>query len=408
MHKTARLATIVGTALALLTATGAGAAVTHPATATASSPWSQTDYNAALSRANLTETTLTVSTASKIQYLRSELARPREPSGGCFDGPHITAPVLTGGSLYAIVNGILIRYDAATGRVVWRRNPDPTFSREYFSLAVAGGLVVVGAQYCGSVSQPLGFMLAFNATTGKPAWSRRIPNAGALQDLVVTGGFVVADGSSAAAGLTVAVAKVSTGTIVWTRGSACGGQLMVVEQAVIYLTGCGPFTAVGRNLTTGALLWRHPGLRELQRGDSDTTAGRHAFVIDPSGAIESLDPLTGKTQYTLTGAASVDVVDGTQAYGACGTNVCAYNIATGAQAWQTTPPAPFASVPIAEAGGLLYLNAGIMLNAATGQVLNITPLWDNAIAASSVVVGDGRIAAVSDPRILDLYGLPGS
>ena len=41
----------------------------------------------------------------------------------------------------------------------------------------------------------------------------------------------------------------------------------------------------------------------------------------------------------------------------------------------------------------------------TGQLLAV--LWQ-AVTATSLVIGDGRIAAVTDPRVLDLYGLSGS
>ena len=41
-----------------------------------------------------------------------------------------------------------------------------------------------------------------------------------------------------------------------------------------------------------------------------------------------------------------------------------------------------------------------------GQV--IKKLWSPSPAANALAVGDGRIAVVSDPRVLDLYGLPGS
>ena len=95
--KTAKVATIAGVALATLSATGAavGAAV-MPATAgaaavkaaaAASSPWSQTDYNAALSRANLTEQTLTAATVANAGYLRSVASPPPPLSGFCNNVP---------------------------------------------------------------------------------------------------------------------------------------------------------------------------------------------------------------------------------------------------------------------------------------------------------------------------------
>src|SRR5262249_12939539 len=74
----------------------------------------------------------------KIAFLRS-VAAPPVPVNGC--GQAVVAPVLTGGSLYAVTSGYLTKYNAGTGRISWRRNPDPTFTQLYMALAVA---VVLG------------------------------------------------------------------------------------------------------------------------------------------------------------------------------------------------------------------------------------------------------------------------
>jgi hypothetical protein len=186
---------------------------------------------------------------------------------------------------------------------------------------------------------------------------------------------------------------------------------MVVGQVVITPGSCATTgRIIGRNLTTGATLWTRTGNWVLQRGDSDTTAGRHVFATDPTGTVVSLDPLTGKTQYSLAGAASVLAVDASQAYGACGTSsvdVCAYDSTAGSLRWQVEPfNSPFPNLA-AEAGGVLYLDKGDALDTATGNEL--TALGGGfPQAATAMAVGDGRVAAVTDPRVIDLYGLPGS
>jgi len=402
---------------ALVTPVATRATAVKSAAATASSPWSQTDYNAAQSRANLTEQTLTAATVGHARYLRS-LAAPPAPIGGfCgFNRPDqgIVAPLLTGGDLYAVTNGRLTKYDTATGAIIWRHNPDRTFSRFYESLAVAGGLVVVGEISCDSVSQPEGTIQAFSPATGAPVWSKRMPGVGALNQLVVTGGLLAAAGSSDAGGLVVTVRKLGNGAGVWTRTiNNCGpGQVMVVEQVAIS-PGCTATSGkvIGRNLTTGAVLWSRTGNWALLRGDSDTTAGRHLFAVNPSGTVVSLDPLTGKTQDSLAGAANVLAVDGSQAYGACGGSgnlqVCAYDSATGSLRWQVQPGLFSEPALAAEADGVLYLDQGFALDTSTGNTL--AALWDPGLSlATELVVGDGRVAAVADPRVVALYGLPGS
>jgi len=428
--RTANVATTVIIALATVTVTGAAAgaasvtpaaarATAKPSAAAASSPWSQTDYNAALSRANLTEQTLTAATLGNAGYLRSVASPPPPLNGFCNNVPDqgVVAPSLTGGALYAMTDGRLSKYDAATGAIIWRHNPDPTFSQNYQSLAVAGGLVVVGGLNCGSVSQPQGTIWAFNASTGARVWTKLVPLQGNLQALVVSNGFVVAGGSSDGSGLIVTVRKLSTGANVWTRGGGADCSyfplpLMVVDQVVITPGTCAQSQRiVGRNLATGALLWQLIGNFTPLRGDSDSTTGRHVFVVNPSGTVVGLDPLTGKTQYSLTGAANLLAVDGSQAYAACGggsnLQVCAYDSGTGSLNWQAQPEIFDQPTLAAEAGGVLYLAEGVALDTTTGKTL--TTLWGPFNSPStSLAVGDGRVAAVLNPRVVDLYGLPGS
>jgi hypothetical protein len=84
--------------------------------------------------------------------------------------------------------------------------------------------------------------------------------------------------------------------------------------------------------------------------------------------------------------------------------VCAYNTTSGRQRWHSQPGV--APATAAEAGGVLYLDQGAALSTGTGQ--SVATLWTRDLTARSLVVGDGRIAVITDPRVIDLYGLPGS
>jgi len=138
---------------------------------TENSPWSQTNGNAAQSRVNLTEKVLTPAAVTKVRPLRSVLAPLRPQNPAC--GPTgISAPVLAGGYVYAMTNYKLSKYNAATGRLIWRTNPDPTFVTHYDSLAVSGNLVIVGGDdSCITESEISGSIFAFNASTGALVWS---------------------------------------------------------------------------------------------------------------------------------------------------------------------------------------------------------------------------------------------
>ena len=155
------------------------------------------------------------------------------------------------------------------------------------------------------------------------------------------------------------------------------------------------------------MLWSLPSGWTPQRGDLSGSAGKHLYARNPSGAVVALNPQTGNVQYSLSNAVKVLAVDASRVYATCGSQgqyVCAYNISTGAFEWQNTR---FGSPALAaEADGVLYLDSGVALNAATGQRIKTAP-FISASRATALAVGDGRIAVISDPRVLDLYGLPG-
>lgn len=415
--RAAKIAVLLGALTAALTGAGQTAGTAAASTgqgvngsaASPASPWSQTNDNAAASRANLTEKTLTRTTVSKVRLLRSMTSQLNPPNGGCAQFTPVATPALTGGDLYAITNGKLSRYNAATGRLIWRITPDPTFGVDFESLAVAGGLVVLGEVGCDSVSDPNGFVQAFRVSNGARAWSKPIsPVEGSLSQLVVSGGYVAATGDSPGSGNVVAVRRLATGALVWDRLSGeCGASVALVVAQVLISYSCdenGNRTVVANKLATGAKVWSETGNWVLQRGDTDATPGRHVYATNPQGNVVSLDPLTGDTQYTLAGATSVLAVDNLRAYAVCATfDVCAYNLTSGRLRWQAEPG--LSTAIAAEAGGVLYLDNGAALNSGTGKT--ITTVWAG-LQPTYLAVGDGRIAVISDPRVVDLFGLPKS
>jgi outer membrane protein assembly factor BamB len=372
--------------------------------ATESSPWFDTNSNAAGSRANLTEKVLSPTAVPKIKYLRSVAAPPVPPQVQCPE--NVAAPVLVGGYLYVITDGRLSKYNPATGAVVWRRIPDPTFGIIYTSLAVSGNLVVIGGSSCLSQSEPPGFLYAYNTSTGALVWSSGPVRE--IDDAVIATSYVITEGVDAI-GSVAQVFNLANGSFVWSTQQGCGGgrTLAMVVALVVMSNGCDAHSNASleaNSLSTGALLWNRPGNWGIQRGDLSGSAGKHLYATNPSGTTVALNPLTGQVQYSL-GTVGVLAVDRSRVYANCASGICAYNINTGALDWQGAQGASIA----AEADGALYLNSGAALNAATGHV--ITTIWGAEEipfgTSAAIAVGDGRIAVVSDPRVLDLYGLPG-
>jgi outer membrane protein assembly factor BamB len=371
-------------------------------------PWYQTDSGAARSRANLNEHVLAPSAVAKVKFLRSMTSPPTPPGAQCAP-ESIVAPALVGGYVYAITNLVLSKYDAATGKLIWRRIPDPTFFTYYESLSVSGnGLVVVGGTRCDSGSDPGSTFAVYNASTGKLVWSADL--SGGFTQEVVSQGYVATGGVNAS-GYSFDVLNLSNGKTVWQTFTSCQPStwtpLVVSSLAITH--GCdshGNTTLEARNLRTGTLVWSLPGRWAFQRGDF---SGKQLFATNPAGAVVALDPLTGKVEYTLSHAVSVLAVDNSRAYATCGSEgqyVCAYNVSTGTLEWQDTKLLSRPALA-AEADGVLYLDSGLALKAATGHVIKKLAVGGFKPQATALVVGDGRIAAVSHPRVLDLFGLSG-
>lgn len=405
-----KVATIVVTALAAAGGSAGAKLAAQPA-ATTASPWSQTNYNAAQSRANLAETILTRAKVAKIVHLRAITIRPTAQS--C--SQQVDSLAVPGSSVYAAGGGFVAKYDAASGRLLWRRSTSDTTQDINDSIAIGDGLVVVGGSQCGSASDPLGVIQAFNATTGKLAWTRPItPLEGELDTLAVSGGLVVSAGDSPGSGPQLSVRRISTGALVWKSNSdvSCRGRMLVVAHVVI--TGgssdcsAGAPPIIGRKLASGALVWQRTGAWTLQRGDASSSAGHHVFVTNPKGTVVSLNPLTGRRQFALPGATTVLAVGEAQAYATCGSDVCAYSTSDGSLRWKLS--VGFTPALAAEADGVLYLDGGLALDTGNGKTL--ATLWTGR-SALLLAISDGRIAAVTAPpftssKVIDLYGLKGS
>ena len=385
-------------ALTLLSVAGP-AAGTAAGAAAAGGSWPETDFNAAASRANPGETTLTVRTVHQIRFLR-QLTAAAVPPDNCANDGGFAAPVLTDGRLFAIANARLVSYNAATGRRLWQVVPDPTFTSNYYSLVVSDGLVIIAQTTCDSVSDPNGFVDAFRESTGAPVW-----NSGTSEptfQAVVSDGYVVSAGGTSGSGQFIAVRRVSNGAVVWqkTPNNDQASAALVVGGLVIQQEAA---RLVAYRLATGARAWSRAGTWQPQRGDRAGQAARHFYTVNPAGQVADLSPRTGRTQRILTGATSVLAVDATRAYAICGTGrICAYRTTDGRLLWHLADNSALA----AEAGGVLYLSDGHAINATNGALLR--HIFTDPAGASQLAIGQGRIAASLGSKTLNLYGLPGS
>lgn len=375
--------------------------------------WYDTNGNAAQSRANPVEKILSPSAVSRVTYLRTITSAPASASAPCGQQA-IVAPLPYDNDLYVVAGGKVSKYDPATGALAWQQPVNKHFIST--ALDISANILVVGATGCESASEPGGIVAGFNATTGMRLWATYIPGGGPLNDVVKVSSYVIVAGEDAA-GYQVSVFKVANGKSVW-KAYGCTGfgfpPALVVDSLVMTYgcTSAGNTTIEARTLATGSKVWSLRGSWTLQRGDLSGPSGRHLYARNPKGTVVDLDPATGHVGYSLSDAKKVLAVDTSRVYATCGAShgdVCAYSIATGALLWRRTAPYYDPPARAAEADGVLYLDSGAALNASTGKV--ITTIWQGEFKggrATELAVGNGRIAVSTDPRTLDLYGLPGS
>jgi outer membrane protein assembly factor BamB len=391
------LAAAISIALAGLVGSNVAGATTE------SSPWWQSDHDASRNRSNAAETVLTSMTVTKAHWLRTITARP--PGFGCARGG-IEAPVLAGGRVYAVATGRVVAYDARTGRQIWRHLLDAE-SSVYPTIAVSAGRVIVDELDCSSVSDPNSSITTLDATDGSVLWdAHQSPVFTAVTSIATYGGKLVMTGGSVGGGGIVSVRSVATGATIWERtATAClrQGPALVVHELVVYRScdteGENPVLTAAR-ITDGGVVWTRTGDWTPERADSPRLDARHLYAENPAGAIADLAPATGVTRGTLSGAGRTLAVDAGRVYATCasGAKVCAYTRGNRTLVWSTD-----GAGPVAVAGHVVYLADGDALRATDGTLL--ATLWTGD--ARFLLVGDGRIAAVTDPRILDLYGLRG-
>lgn len=390
---------------ALLTLT-TGSVVSAQA-ATVPSAWAQNNGNAAASRSNSNETTLSTATVARLTRRRGLAVAAAQGDNPCeYAGIDVAAASATVD--YVEGDGHLSARDAATGQIRWSVTPDRYFETRYTSIAVAHGLVIVGGLDCISQSDPNGVLFAFDAATGRRVWTAGVGSA--LDSMVVSGSYLVETGSSIGSGQVISVRRVGTGAVVWQQvGADCADYgatpLVVVDQRVVTHrcdadTGAPSLTAY--RLTSGALSWTRAIDWPIERADSGAFGTRHLLVKDDNGYVLDLDPVTGVTQYYLAAATSVLAIDASRVYAKCGSgSVCAFAVGSGAALWSTADSSGLA----AEANGVLYLGDGRVLDAGTGA--GLARLF-TAGSASILFVAGGRVGAATSARTLALYGLAGS
>lgn len=403
MSRRTMMAAIASLALAAMPLATVQAAATAHAAAT--STWTQSGADAAMSNRNQGETGLTSTTVVGLasKYGLSKVPRYGACGGADFGGD---VPVFDGTLLYWFDGSRVRASNLRSGASTWKSPVLDSFGDTFVrQIAVSGGRVFVIASNCTRVSQPEGGLIAYSATTGTILWQTSLstePNpisiAVAGQRLLVSG----YDGDESAATWSYNVAD---GTVDW-QNTQCAQQS---PTAIFTVGGVIPdnicqnpttreLSSAGLSLSTGAPTWMKDYGYNYWRGDSSAVSSPNAYLTDKTGHIVAMSPSGVRVWRSSTAAGKVVAAGPSSVFTDCGTtdSICALNRTTGVRRWIAKVGDNSAGVALAADVVYPYL-----LNAATGAALsanNVSPSGRSAVAAGHLWTENGRV--------LNVYGLP--
>ncbi|MBG0560860.1 outer membrane protein assembly factor BamB family protein [Actinoplanes aureus] len=341
--------------------------------------WDHPGYDAEDSHYNPDESAINAGSIGRLSTKWSINLRTSDTS--C-SGP--SAPVLSGGRLFATDQLGISGYTAADGRLEWRFDWDDVMDNDIPVLAVSDGLLIAANGDCNSQSDPNGQLTALDVATGKPRWS--LPMDMPINAVVVDKGTVVVSGSSPSDEDAVVAYRVRDGRLLWRKPNhattgVCADGILLVHRTDGFGVHAGEIAGV--DIGTGTNRWTSSGGWKARA--ASPRADRF-YVTNAIGSLAALDTATGALRWTANGKASeLIAADGRRVYRADGRAVEALHAGTGKRLW-TTRLSTDAVQPV-RAGGLLYAGSTV-LNAADGTVAG--PAYPGHL-----VVTGGRLYQVS-------------
>lgn len=392
-------AAILATALATTGSTVARAstagATAGPARAGAAG-WAQDGYGPGNTGVNPNERTITVGNAGALRYRWSIVSGVSR--GTCmFQAP----PVVADGRLFLADQSGFAAYRAGTGGRIWRHPVAVPGDQETPAFAVAGSVLLVAVNDCGSTSDPDGELTAYDAATGAERWTVR--RDAPLYRMVVDRDVVAVGGGDASADVVSAYRR-HDGALLWTRtGVELGANVSAAGRLLLTRTDHSGVTTV--DIRTGSPLWTKAVDWTVAAADPD---GRRFLVGDPAGRLLAVAAADGAVAWTAPGIAGQQgastqiAVDAGRVYAAVGDHLVALRAGDGMRLWDQDLYG-WVGRPVL-AGGVLYATVEnqplAILDPRTGATLDDQPQVSDA-RGHAVVVG-GRLF-VTDGRVLDAY-----
>ncbi|MBM2617088.1 PQQ-binding-like beta-propeller repeat protein [Actinoplanes sp. LDG1-06] len=341
--------------------------------------WEHAGYDAEDSFYNPAESQINAGTIGKLASRWSVPLRRQEPTCG---GP--SAPLVAGGMVVATDGRGVSGYRAADGRLAWSFDWDDPEDSTVPSMAVSGGVVVLGNGDCHSASDPNGRLVGLDLRTGSRRWKLDLDMP--VNSFVVDRGVAIVSGSSESDETATVAYRATDGREVWRKRGFESSSASSAGR--ILLTRGGSTSAV--SVTSGSVIWTKP--RSLYAESATPTR----FLVTDGVALTLVDAASGAPLWTAPGRQSKFLAtDGRRVYRAVNRTVSALDIRDARVVWTRTLPV-VATQPV-RAGGLLY-TGGPVLSAASGAVVAPHRRGPQVVTGGHLYAVEGNRLAAYAPR----------
>ncbi|GAB1644193.1 PQQ-binding-like beta-propeller repeat protein [Krasilnikovia sp. MM14-A1259] len=366
----------------------------EPAEAGLSSDWPQPGYDAGHSYYNPNETIVNTTTIKTLKLRWQATPTPSD----CPGIPGQLGPIVAGGPTLTEDNTGLIARDSMTGHEVWKAD-DFIADHLASNLIVSGSTVIVTTPSNDCVvegSDHDGFIEAFDLATGNHLW--HAVDATDASDVIVTDGMVIVCGFQSATDPLVSAYRLSDGKLAWSDASDDEGRTLVSMIPVNHQVIVRDFgVPVMRDVLTGAV-----------RGYSPTTW--LPLAVTPNGdrvivgdygdwTLKVVRVSDRSTLWSMDRVSNRIATDGRRIYMGIGSNLEAYDLAGGKQAWSVKLGGRVGQ-PV-RAGGMVYAAVAgkpvAIRNASSGA--KIKPNAALSRVTNVAAVGGGHLYAISGSRI---------
>lgn len=345
--------------------------------ATTSTNWPQFGFNAANSRFNNKETTLSTTNVSQLKQVWSTSAGT---------GYNVTSPAVVKGVVYVTNGSYLYAFKAATGKLLWSINTN--YNGSLAAPAVANNLIYLGG-FTGGAS---GTLNAYNTTNGALVWQTTTPDDIPYNTPTVANGVVYVGGNSLYA------FSATSGALLWSGDIHYDDYAPAVVNGVVYedtyFGEVAAFSASGCSPSPCEPMWTAQTSNYIYYNAEPVVANGTVYVTCTDDKLYAFKASTGQLLWTAaTGAeiiSSPAYANGVVYVGSIDGELYAFNATKGTSLWTTANYGIYSASP-AVANGVVYIGSNNS-NIYAFNASNGAELW-------SASAGPSSLTSVNSPAI---------